>query len=145
VSVSRPPRLLCVLALAALPLSACTEVEEESSAGYEPAKITAVKGSDDVKRVTLTEEGAERVGLETAPVRVQAHAKIVPYAAVLYDAEGKTYVYTSPKPLTYLREEVQVDHIAGDRVFFSRGPVVGTEVVTVGAAEVHGAELEISE
>jgi hypothetical protein len=143
--VSRPPRLLCVLVLAALPLSACAEVEEESSAGYEPAKVAAVKGSDDVKRVTLTKEGAERVGLKTAPVRVGAQAKVVPYAAVLYDAEGKTYVYTSPKPLTYLREEVQVDHIAGDRVFLSRGPAVGTEVVTVGAAEVHGAELEISE
>lgn len=143
--MSRPPRLLCVLVLAALPLSACAEVEEESSAGYEPAKVAAVKGSDDVKRVTLTKEGAERVGLKTAPVLVGAQAKVVPYAAVLYDAEGKTYVYTSPKPLTYLREEVQVDHIAGDRVFLSRGPVVGTEVVTVGAAEVHGAELEISE
>jgi hypothetical protein len=30
-------------------------------------------------------------------------------------------------------------------VFLSRGPAVGMEVVTVGAAEVHGAELEISE
>jgi hypothetical protein len=139
--VSRPSRLLCVLAVAAVPLSACTEVEEESDAGYEPAKLTEVKGSDDVKRVTLTAEGAERVGLETAPVR----AKVVPYAAVLYDAEGKTYVYTSPRPLSYLREEVRVDHIEGDRVFLSSGPPPGTEVVTVGAAEVHGAELEIAE
>jgi hypothetical protein len=138
--VSRPPRLLCLLVIAALPLSACSEVEEEEATGYEPAKLESVKGSDDLKRVTFTREGAERVGLKTARVR----ADVVPYAAVLYDAEGKTYVYTSPKPLSYLREEVVVDRIEGDRAFLSKGPAAGTEVVTVGAAEVYGTELEIA-
>jgi multidrug efflux pump subunit AcrA (membrane-fusion protein) len=68
---------------------------------------------------------------------------VVPYAALIYDPEGKTYVYTSPKPLEYLREEVKVDRIEGDRVLVSRGPPAGTEVVTVGAAEVYGTELEV--
>lgn len=132
------------LALAAVPLSSCKEVEESSSAGYEPSKLEAVKGTD-VKRVTLTAEGARRAGLQTAQVeRVGPHT-VVPYAALIYDAEGKTYVYTSPKPLSYLRAEVEVDRIDGDRVFLSRGPPSGTEVVTTGAAEVHGAELEIAE
>jgi len=140
--VSPLSRSLCLaLVVAALPLSSCTEVEEESSAGYEPAKLAEVKGSDDLKLVTFTKEGAGRVGLETE--RVQSG--IVPYAALIYDAEGKTYVYTSPKPLSYLREEVEVDHIAGHRVTLSKAPPDGTEVVTAGAAEVHGAELEIAE
>jgi hypothetical protein len=139
--VSRLRSLLCVLAIGVLSLSACTEVEEESESGYEPAKLADVKGSDDVKRVTLTEEGAARVGLRTARVK----SGIVPYAALIYDAEGKTYVYTSPKPLSYLREEVEVDRVDGDHAYLSRGPPSGTEVVTTGAAEVHGAELEIAE
>jgi hypothetical protein len=142
---SRLLRAGLVLVLVALPVSACKEVEEESSAGYEPATLTPVKGTDDLKRVTFTEEGAERVGLATAPVRQRRREEVVPYAAVIYDAEGKTYVYTSPKPLSYLREQVEVDRVDGDRVLLAEGPHAGAEVVTVGAAEVYGAELEIAE
>ena len=32
---------------------------------------------------------------------------VMPYAALLYNAEGKTYVYTSPKPLHYVQAEVR--------------------------------------
>jgi hypothetical protein len=131
------------LALAAVPLSACKEVEEESSAGYEPSKLESVEGTD-VKQVTLTAEGAKRAGLKTAQVtRVGPH-KVVPYTALIYDAEGKTYVYTSPKPLSYVRQEVKVDRIEGDRAFLSAGPPTGSAVVTVGAFEAYGTELEIA-
>jgi multidrug efflux pump subunit AcrA (membrane-fusion protein) len=128
-----------VLATAALPVAGCTEVETESATGYEPSTLEPVKGNKDIQRVTFTAEGAKRVDLQTAPVR----RNVVPYAALIYDPEGKTYVYTSPKPLEYLREEVKVDRIEGDRVLVSRGPPTGTEVVTVGAAEVYGTELEV--
>jgi hypothetical protein len=146
VSASRPSspwaRLACaglVLALAALPVAGCTEVETETATGYEPSTLEPVKGNDDIQRVVFTEEGAKRVDLQTASVR----RNLVPYAALIYDPEGKTYVYTSPKPLEYLREEVEVDRIEGDRVFLSRGPPSGTKVVTIGAAEVYGTELEV--
>jgi multidrug efflux pump subunit AcrA (membrane-fusion protein) len=132
-----------VLATAALPIAGCTEVETETATGYEPSTLEPVKGNDDLQRVTFTEEGARRVDLQTAAVRRSGKRKVVPYAALIYDPEGKTYVYTSPKPLEYLREEVKVDRIEGDRVLVSRGPPAGTEVVTVGAAEVYGTELEV--
>jgi multidrug efflux pump subunit AcrA (membrane-fusion protein) len=132
-----------VLATAALPIAGCTEVETETATGYEPSTLEPVKGNDDLQRVTFTEEGARRVDLQTAAVRRSGEHKVVPYAALLYDPEGKTYVYTSPKPLEYLREEVKVDRIEGQRVLVSRGPPAGTEVVTVGAAEVYGTELEV--
>lgn len=132
-----------VLASAALPIAGCTEVESETATGYEPSKLEPVKGADDLQRVTFTEEGAERVGLQTAPVRRSRKHEVVPYASLIYDPEGKTFVYTSPKPLEYLREEVEVDRIEGDRVLLSAGPSPGTEVVTVGVAEVYGTELEV--
>jgi multidrug efflux pump subunit AcrA (membrane-fusion protein) len=132
-----------VLATAALPIAGCTEVETETATGYEPSTLEPVKGNDDLQRVTFTEEGARRIDLQTAAVRRSGKHKVVPYAALLYDPEGKTYVYTSPKPLEYLREEVKVDRIEGQRVLVSRGPPAGTEVVTVGAAEVYGTELEV--
>jgi hypothetical protein len=140
--VSRPPKpalAVLVLAIAALPVAGCTEVETETATGYEPSTLEPVKGNDDIQRVVFTEEGAKRVDLQTASVR----RNLVPYAALIYDPEGKTYVYTSPKPLEYLREEVEVDRIEGDRVLLSRGPPSGTKVVTVGVAEVYGTELEV--
>jgi hypothetical protein len=129
--------------LAAMTVSACTEVESSAVEGYEPAHLNEVKGSD-FKRVTFTAEGARRTGLETATVRREGARTIVPYASVIYDPMGKTYVYTSPKPLTFLRVEVKVRDIRGNRVQLKAGPPAGTRVVTVGAAEVYGAELEIA-
>jgi hypothetical protein len=133
-----------LLVAVAVALGGCTEVETETATGYEPSKLEPVKGSEDLQRVTFTAEGARRVGLRTAPVRRGASHTVVPYAALLYDPEGKTYVYTSPKPLQYVRAEVKVDRIEGNRVLLSAGPPVGTEVVTVGATEVYGTELEVA-
>jgi hypothetical protein len=132
-----------VLALFALSLSACSEVEEGSSGGYEPATLESVEGAD-VKQVTFTAEGAKRTDLQTAQVRQRGEHQVVPYAALIYDGAGKTYVYTSPRRLTYLRSEVQVGRVRGDRVLLVDGPPAGSNVVTVGAAQVYGTELEIA-
>jgi len=39
-----------------------------------------------------------------------------------------------------VREPIEITRISGDDVVLSSGPVVGTAVVTVGAAELVGAE-----
>ena len=139
VSVNRlaesPRRLLCaglLLAATALPLAGCTEVETESSTAYEPSTLKEVKGKEDLHLVTFTEEGAKRVGVKTGEIRRGDGQTVVPYAALIYDPQGKTYVYTSPKPLTYVQ------------VIVSDGPPAGTDVVTTGAAEVYGTELEVA-
>ena len=132
-----------VLAVVGLSLSACSEVETETATGYEPASLESVKGRDDLKRVTVTAEGARRIGLKTAEVELLDRRRAVPYAALIYDPEGDTYVYTS-SALSFLRRKVEVQRIDGDQVLLSEGPPAGTRVVTVGAAEVYGAELEIA-
>jgi hypothetical protein len=147
-SVPYPPgrsRLLAAgLALAlGLPLAACKEVEETASTGYEPSKLESIGGTD-VKRVGFTPEAARRAGLRTAPVRRAGRHTAVPYPALIYDPEGTTYVFTSPKPLFFVREEVEVDRIEGNVALLSDGPPVGTKVVTVGALEAYGTELEIA-
>jgi hypothetical protein len=129
--------------LGALPLTGCAEVESGTVSGYEPSKLEPVKGSDDVKLVTFTREGAERTGLRTATVRRSGRHQVIPYRALIYDPHGTAYVYTSPRPLTFLRQRIVVDRVQGDRVLLSDGPPTGTAVVTVGAAEVYGTELEI--
>jgi hypothetical protein len=144
---SRSPRLAAGLAVlaAGLSLGACKEVETETATGYEPAKLESVEGKgEDFKRVTFTKEGAARVDLQTATVRRSGGHKVVPYAALIYSAEVKTFVYTNPKSLSYERVPVTVDRIEGNRVSLSDGPSVGTRVVTTGATEVYGTELEIA-
>jgi len=81
----------------------------------------------------------QRVRVEVA-VSGAAMRSVVPTSSMLYDAKGKTWVYTSPEPMVFVRHAITVDHIDGDRVVLSDGPAPGTVVVTVGAAELLGTE-----
>jgi hypothetical protein len=69
--------------------------------------------------------------------------KVIPYAAVLYDAKGNTWVYTNPEPLVFIRQPIQIDTIVGDEARLIDGPSVGTAVVTVGGAELYGTEFGV--
>ena len=131
------------LVLAGAPLGACSEVESAEVEGYEPSHVET---SEDGKRklVTFTDEGARRTGLQTAVVAQRGAHRSVPYEALLYDGQGASFVYASPKPLTYERAPVAVARIEGDDVLLEDGPATGSTVVTVGASEVYGAELEIA-
>ena len=70
--------------------------------------------------------------------------KIVPFAAVIYGVHGETWVYTNPEPLVYIREPVVIDFIQDDWAILSEGPEIGTAVVTLGVAELFGAETGVS-
>lgn len=140
----RAAALLAGLAAAAS-LTACTEVTPAEKEHYSPAAISPVKGAKDLVSVTLTREGAERIGIATAAVGRRTGQKTIPYAALLYEKDGTAFVYTNPRGLTYVRAHNEIDRVAGDRVLLDEGPAVGTKVVTVGAPQVHGAELEYGE
>jgi hypothetical protein len=71
-----------------------------------------------------------------APTRVS----IIPMSAVLYDKEGKTWTYTNPAPLTFVRQQVDISHVDGEEGTLQSGPVPGTPVVTVGGEELLGSE-----
>lgn len=127
-------------------LGACTEVKSADKEHYSPSSITPVKGEKDLVSVTLTREGADRIDLATSTVGARSGGgKVIPYAALLYEKDGGAFVYTNPKGLTYVRAHIEVDRVAGDRVLLREGPAVGTRVVTTGAPQVHGAELEFGE
>ena len=126
-----------------LSLSACTGVESPSAEGYQPASVEEVEGLE-VSRVTFTQEGADRVDLETTSATEVGGQTAVDYAALIYDGQGVPWVYTIAEPLTFVRAQVVVDRIDADQVILTSGLDSGTEVVTVGAAEVYGAELDIA-
>jgi hypothetical protein len=132
-----------VVALSGCGGSSGSGYSSETASHPEPAKIEPIEGSD-VMRVIFSAEGAERVGLKTDTVRREGRELVVPYGAVIYDAEGTAYAYTAPKPLTFVRQEIEIDRSEGNSVMLSDGPPAGTEVVTVGTAEVYGTEFEVA-
>jgi hypothetical protein len=111
----------------------------------EPSRVEQIDGTH-LSRVILSEEAADRLDIHTEEVQQAevdgAPRAEVPYAAILYDVEGATWVYTSPEQLTFVRSGVDVESIDGDTAILSQGPPVGTPVVTVGATELFGAEFE---
>jgi hypothetical protein len=143
VRASRPSSALA-LVLGVVAVAGCKEVETSSSVGYEPVKLEEVKGQDDIKRVVFSAEGVRRTDLRTAAIAQREGRRVLPYAALLYDEEGETFVYAVTSPRSFLRRRVAVDRVDGDRVVLNAGPRAGTRVVTLGAAEVYGAEQEIA-
>ena len=131
------------LVVAGIVLPGCAEGESEAVEGYEPAKLQAVKGSE-LKQVTLTPEAAKRIGVRTASVRGSGGRRVVPYSALIYDSDGRTYVYVTPKPLSFVRAAVAVDRIEGASALLRDGPPVGSRVVTTGTSEVFGTELDVA-
>jgi hypothetical protein len=109
----------------------------------EPARIEAVDGSA-LPAIVLAAEASRRLGIETALVRQATEGMLeVPYAALLYEPGGATWVYTSPDGHAFVRAPVEVDRIDGGIATLRSGPPVGTPVVIVGVAELYGAELGI--
>ena len=135
---------VAVLFAACLPLAACGAVSEAAESDAKAIKIEQIEGTD-LSRLTLTAHAAQRLDLQTAPVQsVQVKGtqrKVIPYAAILYDTEGKTWAYTSPESLVFVRAFVLVDYVEGDLAVLSAGPPIGTKVVTVGAVELYGSEI----
>ena len=116
-----------------------TEAAAALSAGR-PARLEAIDGSN-IKKITLTPKAAQRLDIQTGQVRQDASGrKVVPYAAVVYDKDGSTWVYTNPQPLTYVRQAIVVELISGDAAVLKEGPEVGMQVATTGAPQLYGAE-----
>ena len=123
--------------------TACTHGDEETGPKYAPATLGSADAAG-VKTVTFTADAAQRVRLQTAPVVAASRGVAVNYAALIYDKKGQSWVYTVRKPLTFVRVKVTVDRIEQNRATLSVGPAPGVQVVTTGAAEVYGAELDIA-
>ena len=126
-----------VASLLAVAPAACKQAEVPETEHYQASKITP--GENDHPVVTLTKLGAEQIGLETAPIEKNR----IPYSALMYDAAGgQPYVFVNSERLSFHREDVTVEKVDGDMVDLADGPANGTQVVTVGVPQVHGAELE---
>jgi multidrug efflux pump subunit AcrA (membrane-fusion protein) len=147
-TVKREERLMArfnVLAVAASAacLGVCGPALAAPAVHNAPARVEATPDAK-IKKVTLTPKAAERLGIQIDEVRVDPSGRrIVPYAAVLYDLTGKTWVYVSADPLTFARAAVEIDTIKGENVYLKDGPPPGTKVLAAGVAQVFGTEVGV--
>lgn len=143
--------LAAAMIMACLNVAGCDPRHTENTRNGEevkPAEVEPIEGTD-LNRVVLTARAVDRIGLKTEAVREVASpgagraSAAVPVAALVYDNSGNAWVYTMTRPLTYERRRVTVARIEGDLAVLESGPSPGTPVVTVGAAELLGAEYGV--
>ena len=142
----KPQRRLPLAAAACallLSLTACAQsaAVTPAAAGEATAKVEK-NATTGIAKLTVTEHGLARIDLKTEPVAAGTGTDVLlPYASLLYDANGKTWVYTNPAPRVFERQAVTVAKVEAGVVTASAGPAVGTPVVTVGAVELFGTEF----
>ncbi|MGI8888486.1 MAG: hypothetical protein ACR2GB_05890 [Nocardioidaceae bacterium] len=146
--LQNPCTTAVVVVVSGLALSACNQTSQAAPPTEENAAIVEpLSNNPDLSSVRLTEQAAVRLGITTVPVSRHAQSSavesVIPYGAVMYDPSGGTWTYTEVEPFTYVRAEVVVDRIVRSRAMLRDGPAVGTRVVSVGAAELYGAEVGI--
>jgi len=133
----------CIVAIAVATSAGCAEIESVTAEPYEPAALEST-GPDKPARITLTDEAVDRVALQTTEVKTLGKDLTVDHAALVFDKAGKPWVFTVVGPRTYVRAAIGIKETQDGVVIMSSGPPVGTQVVTVGAIELWGAELGIA-
>lgn len=81
----------------------------------------------------------QRLGA-TVPLGATADSLTVPWAAVVFDIHGGTWVYEQTGPHKYTRRRVLVAHTQGADAVLADGPAAGVKVVTAGVQQLFAAE-----
>jgi len=140
---------MVIFVIVFMQVTACME-EQSPYVKIEPAQLEKIEGSE-LNRVIMSEKAMERLAIETGVVREEnitymgktAKRKTVDYSSIIYDPNGKTWLYTSPQPRVFVRQEIKVDFITGDKVVLNEGPEIGVSIATVGVAEIYGTEAGV--
>jgi len=141
-------RWAAITVVAAACLAGCVSAGQPA-VDETPVTLTPIAGTH-LFRVALSQHAVQRLAIRTAPVHraptgaATSVREVIPYAAVVYDADGSTWTYANIAPRTYQREPIVVAKIVGADALLTKGPPVGTAVVVVGAPELLGAEYQIS-
>jgi hypothetical protein len=131
-----------LLLSAGLALTACGPAAQGADELPEVAAVEpAADGGPGV--LTLSEAAESRLGIETGQVTIGPSGLEIPYSALVYAADGSTWVFVQTDERTYQRAAVSVAAKNGDAMSIRSGPSAGTAVVTVGAAELVGVEIGI--
>lgn len=133
-----------------LTLQGCTRSHEQKHKGTPPAKVEKHQ-NEKLPFVILTQEAETRIGIVTEPLEnVRLNKQVffrIPVSSILYDTEGNTWVYIripSSNLPTFQRREVKLIKIDEKSAHISSDFSAPSEpVVTVGTAELYGAETGV--
>jgi RND family efflux transporter MFP subunit len=78
------------------------------------------------------------------PLRDESESLTAPWAAIVFDIHGGTWVYERTGERTFVRRRVLLRYVSDDTAVLASGPPPGTKVVTAGAAELFGTETGYS-
>lgn len=131
------------IALLAAVLSSCGDAASDAYViQNDPGHVEPIPGSD-LGLVTLADGAAERLEIRTTEVVAAGKRLVVPSEAVFVDTSGVWWVFTSPEPDHFVREEIQILRQRDGQAFLTGGPVPGTKIVVRGVAELYGVEQSI--
>jgi hypothetical protein len=144
------------LMVAVAQLTGC-KTKERIYVKIAPTDVKEIEGSYVKKVEVLSDLAMKRTGVQLSEVskrlgpRKETPQLSIPYSALLYDPEGKEWVYTNPEHRVFIRDKVKVDYIEAIETpegrtmvaFLKEGPEVGTTIVSVGAIELYGSEKKI--
>jgi hypothetical protein len=108
----------------------------------DPGHVEPIPGSD-LGLVTLADGAAERLQILTTEVVAVGNRLVVPSEAVFVDPSGVWWVFTSPEPDHFVREEIGLLRQRDGEALLATGPGAGTEVVIRGVAELYGIEQSV--
>lgn len=133
---------LPVIAAIALAVAGCGTATDTAASQAPPARLIHVGGQVSVE---LSAAGAQRIQIATGVATagqggIYKGLTVVPTAALLYEPDGTTVVYTVTGQLTYTLQIVTVAFISGPLVLIKAGLAPGAQIVTTGAAELLGVQ-----
>src|SRR5690348_10938621 len=124
----RPRTALPALGLVALSLAGCAKAAAPEQNSDRAARVVAVAGTS-LHQVTLSAEAVTRLGVQTTAV-LPGKPERIPFVAVIYDPQGRSWAYAVTGERTYQRVPVVIDRIDGDTAVLKSGPAVGIPIVT---------------
>jgi len=134
---------LAAAAVAVLPACTGAGAEDEEEVELFQTKLVELKDHPGHHSVTFSKTGVERADVRTTPVTAGGGHREIPDAALLYNGDGSTFVYTATGPRTYTYTPIKVLEVVDNTVHFTGGPGPGDPVVTSGVPQVHGADIEL--
>jgi len=96
----------------------------------------------ELSNADLSYRPGQKVGI-TLTLKDTEQSLVVPYSSILYDMYGSAWVYEKTEPRVYVRQRVELHYVLDELAVLSRGPDIGANVVTAGAAELFGTEFGV--
>jgi hypothetical protein len=117
--------------------------EEEEEVELFQTKLVELKDFPGHHSVTFSKTGVERADVGTTKVTATDGHSVLPDAALLYNADGSTFVYMATGPRTYTYTPIKLLDADNGTINFTGGPKPGEPVVTSGVPQVHGADIQL--